>query len=94
MHLHLTRQSDPYARLDWEPLRHAGDEQFYDHCSQGKMVELVHDPYAPTFGVRPKDFATAREWVAANVGEANRLRLLRALEVMLADDDVYLVASR
>lgn len=47
-------------------------------------------------GVRPKDFARARQWVHRNFPSESRTRdwYLRALDVMEADDAVYFSISR
>lgn len=77
----------------WDSLRCAGDTEFnnnidFDYRSEGDDPNNKDDFYK-----RPKNKSQAIDWVQKNTPASNRERLLKMLDEMLQDENLWLRIS-
>lgn len=79
----------------WDSFRHSGDREFcssvdFDHRAEGDDGDPDIDRRVYS---RPSDLDAAISWVKENIYEGNQERLIRVLEEMKKDPDLWFYLS-
>lgn len=84
---------DVCEEFDWDWFRYVGDRELISFIISNDPDTISDNGYPPEHLFKPKNYLTVENFINTKIVECNRPRLLKLLEILKNNEDIYINVS-